>query len=83
MSPNFLATTRRFKDGTRVMDNYEFVRKWNAAAGVKIREYLTPERMASYERKLAKDKPDAQTEFNVEINKIRTAALRKFSEVQF
>jgi hypothetical protein len=39
--------------------------------------------MASYERKLAKDKPDAQTEFNVEINKIRTAALRKFSEVQF
>ena len=83
MSPNFLATTRRFKDGTRVMDNYEFVRKWNAAAGVKIREYLTPERMASFERKLAKDKPDAQTEFNVEINKIRTAALRKFSEVQF
>lgn len=73
---NPLTTTRRFKDGTSVADDYSFMREWQTDAGKRIRAYLTPARMAHLEAVRAKDQGTAEKEFDDALREIRLTSLQ-------
>lgn len=83
MKPNALTTTRKKTDGSDVMDDYDLVRKWHINSGKAAEKWLTPAKMAYYDKLLKKDADAAYEEFDKELRELRQAELEKFKEVQF
>ncbi len=80
MGGNPLTTTRRFKDGTSVADDYDFVREWQTESGKRLRTYLTPERMARLEALRGRDREEAEKQFDDAMRDIRLSALQSISK---
>jgi hypothetical protein len=80
MGANPLSTTRRFKDGTQVMDDYEFVRSWAADSGKAVRTWLTPQRMEELTRQKAVNAEDAVKKFDDALREIRLESLKRLSK---
>lgn len=80
MGANPLTTTRRFKDGTAVKEDYEFMREWQIDAGKRIRAFLTPERISRFEASRVKDQADAEKDFDDAIREIRLQSLKSISK---
>jgi Large polyvalent protein associated domain 23 len=80
MGANPLSTTRRFKDGTAVREDYDFMREWQTDSGRRTRQWLTPAVMERLEQLRARDVKTAEDQFDKELREIREQSLKSISK---